>query len=35
MEFDSIDLRWCLVIDGDAQGRKPAGRGKQERGLAA
>jgi len=35
MEFDAINLRWCLVIGGGAEGRKPAGRGKEERRLAA
>jgi hypothetical protein len=34
MEFDAIDLGWCLVIDRRGEGRKPAGCGKEERGFA-
>jgi hypothetical protein len=35
MEFDAIDLRWCLVIDRRGESRKPASRGKEECGFAA
>jgi len=35
MKFDAIDMRWRLIADGGAEGRKPPGRSKEERSLAA